>query len=99
MNKRWIEAAGIRAVKALALTATATIGTVTALGEVDWTLVASASALAAILSLLTSIAGLPEVTVDSRDNIEVKESEVTEKDVNGGVLESSNYDDEGEVRK
>lgn len=99
MNKRWIEAAGIRAVKALALTATATIGTATALGEVDWTLVASASALAAILSLLTSIAGLPEVTVDSRDNIEVKESEVTEKDVNGGVLESSNYDDEGEVRK
>ena len=99
MNKRWIEAAGVRAVKALALTATATIGTATALGEVNWTLVASASALAAILSLLTSIAGLPEVTVDSRDNIEVKESEVTEKDVNGGVLESSNYDVEGEVRK
>ena len=99
MNKRWIEAAGVRAIKALALTATSTIGTAAALESVDWRMVLSSSVLAAILSLLASIAGLPEVTVDSRDNIEVKESEVTEKDVNGGVLESSNYDVEGEVRK
>lgn len=99
MNKRWIEAAGIRSVKTMALRLLERRQTAAALGEVNWTLVASESVLAAILSLLTSIAGLPEVTVDSRDNIEVKESEVTEKDVNGGVIESSNYDVEGEVRK
>lgn len=59
--KAWIKAAGIRALKTLAQTAVATIGTCAVLDEVDWLMVASASALAAILSLLTSIAGLPEV--------------------------------------
>ena len=59
--KKWIKAAGIRAIKTVAQTALATIGTATILGEVDWVMVASASALAGVLSLLTSIAGLPEL--------------------------------------
>lgn len=59
--KRWIKAAGIRALKTVAQTAIATIGTSAALSQVDWLLVASASALAGVLSLLTSVAGLPEV--------------------------------------
>lgn len=58
----WLKAAAVRAVKTLAQTAVATIGTTAMLSEVDWVLVASASALAGILSILTSVAGLPEVT-------------------------------------
>ena len=57
----WWKAAGIRAIKTLAQTAIATIGTSAVLSEVNWLAVASASALAAILSMLTSLAGLPEV--------------------------------------
>lgn len=59
--KRWAKAAGIRALKTVAQTAVATIGTAAALGDVNWILVVSASALAGILSILTSVAGLPEV--------------------------------------
>ena len=59
--KKWIKAAGVRAVKTVAKTAVATIGTAAAMGDVNWPLVASASALAGILSLLTSVAGLPEL--------------------------------------
>lgn len=61
LSKEWFRAAGIRALKTCAQTAVATIGTAAALGQVDWKLVLSASALAGILSLLTSVAGLPEV--------------------------------------
>lgn len=62
MNKSFWEAAAIRALRTFCQTAVATIGTAAVLSEVNWTVVASASALAAILSLLTSIAtGLPEV--------------------------------------
>lgn len=57
----WLEAAAVRALKTLAQTAIATIGTTALLTDVDWKIVLSASALAAILSVLTSVAGLPEV--------------------------------------
>ncbi|MGN1133709.1 MAG: holin [Oscillospiraceae bacterium] len=59
--KRWLKAAGVRAVKTLAQTAVAIIGTSAVMGDVNWIAVLSASALAGILSVLTSVAGLPEV--------------------------------------
>ena len=59
--KAWFRAAGVRAVKTVAQTAVATIGTSVAMGDVNWILVGSASLLAGILSILTSVAGLPEV--------------------------------------
>lgn len=62
MSKAWFRAAGIRAIKTIAQTAIATIGTAAVMGQVDWLMVASASVLAGVLSLLTSVAGLPEVT-------------------------------------
>lgn len=62
MTKSWLKAAGIRALKTIAQTAVATIGTSAVLSSVDWVAVVSASVLAGALSVLTSIAGLPEVT-------------------------------------
>lgn len=62
--KKWFKAAGIRAIKTVAQTAVASIGTAIVLDEVNWVMVASASVLAGILSLLTSVAGLPEVEAE-----------------------------------
>ena len=59
--KEWFKEAGIRAIKTIAQTAIATIGTAAVLGDVNWVMVASAAALAGVLSLLTSVAGLPEI--------------------------------------
>lgn len=61
MTKSWLKAAGIRSLKTIAQTAVATIGTTAVLAQVDWKTVISASILAGILSILTSIGGLPEV--------------------------------------
>lgn len=61
MNKTWWKAAGIRAIKTVAQTAMATIGTAAVIDQVNWLMVLSASALAGVLSILTSVAGIPEV--------------------------------------
>lgn len=60
-TKKWLKAAGVRAVKTVAQTFVATIGTATVMGAVDWKMVLSASVLAGVLSIATSVAGLPEV--------------------------------------
>lgn len=75
-TKKWIKAAGIRAIKTVCQTAVAMIGTSSVMGEVNWIAVASASALAGILSLLTSVAGLPEVD---------QEQDADERDENDGT--------------
>lgn len=65
--KCWVKAAAVRALKTIAQTAVATIGTTAVMAEVDWLMVASASLLAGVLSLLTSIAGLPEVETEGTE--------------------------------
>lgn len=65
----WLHAAGIRAIKTVAQTAVATIGTAAVLGDVDWLMVGSAAVLAGVLSLLTSVAGLPELPDADGDGI------------------------------
>lgn len=77
-TKDWIRAAAIRAVKTMAQTAIATIGTSAVIADIDWKLVVSASAVAGILSVLTSIAGLPEVDDTKiykrdKDEIDIRE--------------------------
>ena len=66
MTKQWLKAAAVRAVKTIAQTAVATIGTAAVLADVNWVMVASASVLAGVLSLLTSVAGLPEVETEQK---------------------------------
>ena len=67
MNKKWLKAAGIRALKTVAQTAIATIGTSAMLSDVNWVAVVSTPAVAGILSLLTSLAGLPEAPAGKED--------------------------------
>ena len=62
--KQWIKAAGLRAIKTIAQTAVAMIGTSVVISEVDWVMVVSASVLSGVLSLLTSVAGLPELKTE-----------------------------------
>lgn len=66
--KKWFKAAGIRALKTIAQSAIATIGTTALLSEIDWRIVASAAILAGVLSLLTSIAGLPELKEEDKED-------------------------------
>lgn len=68
MSRKWWKCAGIRAVKTICQTAVATIGTAVVMSDVNWVAVASASALAGILSLLTSLGGLPELDMEN-DNV------------------------------
>lgn len=65
----WAKAAGVRAIKTVAQTAVATIGTAAVMGEVNWLMVGSAALLAGVLSLLTSVAGLPELPDSDGDGI------------------------------
>ena len=65
MTKKWVKAAFVRSLKTIAQTAVATIGTTAMFSDVDWVMVASTSLLAGVLSILTSVAGLPEVTEQS----------------------------------
>lgn len=68
MSKKWLRCASIRAIKTIAQTALATIGTSVAIENVNWTMVLSTSALAGILSLFTSIAGLPELNLNEGED-------------------------------
>lgn len=78
-TKEWFKAAGIRAIKTVAQTAIATIGASATMGEVDWKVVGSASLLAGVVSILTSIAGIPEVQ-NTKNQIEVNEvKQINEK--------------------
>lgn len=72
----WFKAAGLRAVKTMAQTAVASIGTTAmTLGEVNWVMVLSSAGLAGVLSLLTSVAGLPELKTDKEETTETTETE------------------------
>ncbi|MGN8763937.1 holin [Hornefia butyriciproducens] len=75
INKIWMKAAGVRAVKTMAQTAIATIGSAAVLSSVDWKMVVSAAVLAGLLSLLTSVAGLPEAMGPSELTAEEAEGE------------------------
>lgn len=69
-TKKWLKAAGVRAVKTVAQAAIAGIGTAAAMGQVDWKYVVSASILAGVISILTSIAGIPEISAEETEDLE-----------------------------
>lgn len=98
MNKTWIKAALIRAVKTMAQAAIAIIGTSTVMGDVNWPMVCSASILAGILSILTSLAGLPEVkatkVLEENYNVELDLDEEDDEDLEDDEVEDT---DEEEV--
>ena len=73
--KTWIKAAGVRAIKTVAQTAVATIGTTAVLAEVNWLMVGSSALLAGVLSLLTSVAGLPECKEEETEDAEIRIAE------------------------
>lgn len=85
--KEWLKCAGIRAIKTICQTAIATIGTTTMFNEVDWRVVASASLLAGILSLLTSLAGLPELDNARKEEQDIEIEFENEPEVNYEVEE------------
>lgn len=74
-TKQWLKAAGVRAIKTMAQTFIATIGTATVLGSVDWTMVASATVLSGVISVATSVAGIPEVPAETEDSGETSGKE------------------------
>ena len=79
LNERWLKCAAIRAVKTMAQTAVATIGTAMVMSQVDWKMVLSASVLAGILSLLTSVAGIPEADEKYEEDVIYREEEEPEE--------------------
>ena len=85
MSKTWLKYAGIRALKTVCQTAIASIGTAAVLSEVNWVAVASASVLAGILSLLTSLAGIPEVELEETRTIAVRDFSDIEEDEHDGI--------------
>lgn len=85
MSKTWLKYAGIRALKTVCQTAIASIGTAAVLSEINWVAVGSASILAGILSLLTSLAGIPEVDLEETRTIPVRDFSDIEEDEYDGI--------------
>ena len=76
-TKQWLKAAGVRAIKTMAQTFIASVGSAAVLGAVDWPMVASATVLAGVISVATSVAGILEVPAETENSEEGKESETT----------------------
>lgn len=75
-TKQWLKAAGVRAVKTMAQTFIASVGSAAVLGAVDWPMVASATALAGVISVATSVAGIPEVPAETEDSEQGKGGDI-----------------------
>lgn len=92
MNKDWFKAAGIRAIKTVAEAAIAMIGTGALMSDIDWVKVASASAVAGILSLLWSIKGIPEVDLKNEEYLKVRDQQAVR--IDSGEFASVDYSEE-----